>query len=1157
MAEPKRPCAQFQRGTCHFGDACKYSHEAGPASSKTALCHFFANGKCYHGNNCNYSHDASLVPPSNDDTDEPGCEAANQHSFHRQFTKWRFDIKQNKRDIQRAQPLGNRLSAFIQEALVLVNATDTMQEVVTCLSSDGGLARLGEMLNVDFSNISDDRLQTSFKDQLLPFMRIVAHDNVVSSAVLESKHATMLNYLYGINGKRSVTVFSATIRALTYTERISADLEPCLIALSAVLEVNGSAQVNDDLRAAAGTMIALADERELSGNPLRYYKKMCLRLGLGDHIKNAENKQKAVASRPKHKFELQVDQPGDYSEHGPRHDNDFEDIENIQILPTMEEILSERAEYLPQTDPDTWHWDGLAGLFDRQFRLLREDTVGQLRDAAKVELDRIQHPDRQHITAKHAGARTYSYLNVRLVDARFDEHKGLLCVLQFDQPRELNGKTAAKRKEWWAESNRLGPDALIMLLGADQVAIFLTVANTVSSSGWKADDAGRKDTLEGRFPRHGDEEHANVIVQLVDRTGLDIETLLFHFAVSSGKLSFSLLEFPGVVLPAFYPTLTALQHMSQSMDLPFADLLAPTEEAKQSKDIEPPAYAKRRDFRYDLSPLSPTKEAISLDVNSPIDPSVLSAQTTLDVAQAEAMVSALCRSVALIQGPPGTGKSYTGVALMKVLLANKAAAGLGPILVVTFTNHALDGPLEHALDAGVTQVIRIGSKSKSARLADLNLRVVAQKEDLTKYEKRQRWELKQEIAELGEIINNSLVELQDASTEKFVMNFLKEEYPDYHYQLSEPEIDPDGFKLVRSWRRTTKGLQGWLQGDTPSTHGARSADELDLYTLDLASRKDMWYDWTDKIIEPIQRSLLVNLAAYENAKIQLDRIRAEVDLRVLNAADVIGVTTSGLARNLTLLRKLKSKVLIKEEAGEIMEAHSLTAMLPSIEHMILIGDHQQLRPKAQNYDLSCENPRSQTKLDVSMFERLVQPEYEQYAAVPYTALKVQRRMHPSISTLIRSTLYPDLQDSPQVTDYPEVSGMRRRLFWLDHSQPEDGAKDRSDSTSHTNQYEVDMVFALVRHLVRQGVYKATDIAVLTPYLGQLRKLRRSLSSFAEVFINDRDTDELALVDNDGDEKAKVDPTTKKKAPARLAPMIGVHKRTLLQALRLATIDNFQ
>jgi hypothetical protein len=1130
-------------------------------SKKKDLCRIFAKGNCDLGDNCKYSHDAALLQSSESRTDKSGQKKMSGPSMYDQFIEWRYDIKQDKRDIRRAQPLGNRLPGFIQKALTLVNVVDTMQDVIACLSNEGGLERLAELLNVDYNNLSDDRLHIIFKNQVLPFMQIVAHDAVLSSAVLESKYATILNYLYGINGKRSVAVFNAAIRALSYYEESSADLEPCLIALSAVLEVNGSAHVNDDLRAAAETMVALADERELSGNSLRYHKKMCLRLGLGDHIKTAENKRKDIPSRPKPQFKLSVDQPGELSEHGPRHDNDFEDIENIQILPTMEEILSDRAEYLPRTDPSTWHWPGVDGLLDRQFRLLREDTIGQLRDAAKIELARVQDPHGQHTAARNAGARTYSYGNVNLVDAEFDEHKGLLCVLQVAQPQELHGKTAAKRKEWWGESNRLGPDALIMLLGTDRVAIFLTVANTAPPPGWKVDDAGAKGSLEQRFPRSGNEEFAHVVVQLVDRTGPDIETLLFHFGVNAGKLSFSLLEFPGVVLPAFYPTLAALQRMSESTELPFAEILAPDEDDRQSKGVDMPAYARRRDFRYDLSPLSPTKELITLDVNSPLDANVLTTQTTLDHAQAEALISALCRSVALIQGPPGTGKSYTGVALMKVLLANKAAAGLGPILVVTFTNHALDGPLEHALDAGVKQVIRIGSKSKSERLADLNLRVVSQKEELTKWEKRERWELKQQIAEFGETISDRLTELQDACSEKSVLNFLKEEYPNYHTQISQPEIDPDGYRLVRSWRPALQGLQGWLQGQASSSPAARGADGLDLYSLDTAQRQRMYFGWTEQIMEPIRRSLLANLEAYETAKIQLDRIRAEVNLRVLNKADIIGVTTSGLARNLALLRKLESKVLIKEEAGEIMEAHSLTAMLPSIEHMILIGDHQQLRPKAQNYDLSCENPRSQTKLDVSMFERLVRPEHKQYAAVPYTALKLQRRMHPSISTLIRSTLYPDLQDSPQVAEYPEVSGMRRRLFWLDRSQPEDGVKDRSDSTSSTNQYEVDMVFALVRHLVRQGVYKATEIAVLTPYLGQLRQLRRSLSNFAEVVINERDIDELALAGDDEEEKGQTETIGKDKgksnANVRIPYTIGVHKSTLLQALRLATIDNFQ
>ena len=75
---------------------------------------------------------------------------------------------------------------------------------------------------------------------------------------------------------------------------------------------------------------------------------------------------------------------------------------------------------------------------------------------------------------------------------------------------------------------------------------------------------------------------------------------------------------------------------------------------------------------------------------------------------------------------------------MKILLQNKKAARLGPVICVTFTNHALDQSLEHLVDTGMTQIIRIGSRSKSERLAPLNLRVVAQKHDMTKLEKQER-----------------------------------------------------------------------------------------------------------------------------------------------------------------------------------------------------------------------------------------------------------------------------------------------------------------------------------------------------------------------------------------------------------------------------------
>ncbi len=74
--------------------------------------------------------------------------------------------------------------------------------------------------------------------------------------------------------------------------------------------------------------------------------------------------------------------------------------------------------------------------------------------------------------------------------------------------------------------------------------------------------------------------------------------------------------------------------------------------------------------------------------------------------------------VALIQGPPGTGKSFIGVLLAELFVPSTDHI----ILVVTFTNHALDDFLESLLDKGITKIVRIGGRSRSDRLSEYNLR---------------------------------------------------------------------------------------------------------------------------------------------------------------------------------------------------------------------------------------------------------------------------------------------------------------------------------------------------------------------------------------------------------------------------------------------------
>lgn len=43
--------------------------------------------------------------------------------------------------------------------------------------------------------------------------------------------------------------------------------------------------------------------------------------------------------------------------------------------------------------------------------------------------------------------------------------------------------------------------------------------------------------------------------------------------------------------------------------------------------------------------------------------------------------------------------------------------------------------------------------------------------------------------------------------------------------------------------------------------------------------------------------------------------------------------------------------VLVEEAAEIVELHVLAAMPATAQRLVMIGDHQQLRPKVNSYDL--------------------------------------------------------------------------------------------------------------------------------------------------------------------------------------------------------------
>lgn len=1026
-----------------------------------------------------------------------------------------------------------------------------MQAVVTTLADEDGLRCVRELVEQDFDSMPSNRKGSVFSTQVLPFLETVTHPNVLSSLVLESSVGTIYNVLFGLNGDRAAKILSFIGDAISREaigETKSWQLEVSLLFFSRLVDLNSTALIQEHLQEQAKKFeaeLALSMRSGETDSKL-HRAKACLerlrrRLSIGQSLPVSlpgKNTQPAV---PTATFVPIRDVPGG------RHDNDHADICEIKIMPTFQEIQSTSTEYLPVIDPTQWHIDGLDGLIDRNFRLLREDTVGQLRDAVHQFLSQ-QNP----LISSKSVLRKNVYCDAQATKIDFDSMSGFQFELKFPQPTGLKGKSAKQREAWWRDSKRLQPGALVCLVTHRNMVLFCIVAeNTLPR---KSKDSADRDSARGGSLWE-DPKFASVMLTLVYSGPTNLKFILHLF---SSKTPASLVEFPGVLLGAFEPTLEALKQMKSAGNVPFSELLIAWNRGTPGSNlIPPPVYSLAPGFAFNLRCLMSNNANFYVHPNRPVNLQALCANSSLDHSQAKALVSCLQRKLGLIQGPPGTGKSYTGIALVKVLLANlpRRKASTGPIICVTFTNHALDQLLEAFLDNNITtQIVRIGSQSQSTKLAPFNLNAIAGESKRTKLEKELSWMAHRDMDECERDFRDLGLK---SDLEDRVVPHIRQYYPNHYQQLF--GMDDEGFQIVTT-ARPSSAIKHWVDAGIPESTPPRAVNKLretNVFDMSQGERQKLHQHWIYEVRDEIHGEIVRISRLQAGARARLDHARDEYQLRCLSQADIVGMTTTGLARRLNMLRKLQSKVILCEEAGEVLESHLLTALLPSVEHAILIGDHQQLSPKVANYELSRSNHQggSQYSLDLSLFERLVDSGETPTSSPmscghPYATLETQRRMHPSIAQLVRDTLYPNLEDAPSVSEYPEVTGMRKRLFWLDHRVPEnDSSEADGNSTSHWNSHEINMTLALVNHLVQQGEYKEQDIAVLTPYLGQLHRLRQALGRTHALMLGERDQEDL--------NKAGFEDDPKEESNDQPNEDSSIVKESLLRVLRVATVDNFQ
>ncbi|CAB4384074.1 unnamed protein product [Rhizophagus irregularis] len=968
--------------------------------------------------------------------------------------------------------------------------------------------------------------------------------------------------------------------------------------------------------------------------------------------------------------ERTYDPPGDLSKYGRRHDNDFAEISEMSIIPTNEEILCERPPFLPSFRyPFHFLSDGAARLLDTQFRLLREDLLNPIRNGLSnlmVALLQEHTPtsdaklsrELKKIQEKSGGRFSYNnganengdlqvYTNVQFANISCDRRKGFACTIRFTPPKS-SAKDARGRREYWEKSKRLLTGSLVTIIlpnpNPKRVNSNTTISNSDLYSLYFGVVVSRDEKALSK-----DENFSEIDVNFIDSSIYPIAlSEISSFKRISTEKRF-MVESTGVYLEAYYHILKTLQTADPS-SLPFEKYLAPNLEDKgnmrRSIDVkvENPMYTRAPGFQFDLSILCKNKHKLRLNVAdecsyersirkivkySNIGKLPNGTPYGLDETQATALISSLTREIALVEGPPGTGKTVVGVQIMKVLLAEENRhTNIGPILTICFTNHALDQFLEHLLDENITNIVRLGSRSKSEKIKEFSLEEVCRNRARTKKESYLLYQLYREIEDVEkdtEKMRNTLFNrwMKWSDIREYLMVEERGFYDkfDMVYENDLPSWvlgtdDNEGFQTAKKNNKQKRKdpFDEWIEGgdiriinkrkelllnppkndkknkknpnkntfdilkvEETGDHMDTSNDgsQVDYYTIQwienynepktnrplnvllydrsvwkmsMLERQKLHDHWRTKIYKEIVEKFSELQKRHEEIRQEINGIYDEGRRQVLLNSDVIGMTTNGAAKFQNLIRSIGPKIIICEEAGEVLEAHILSALTPSTQHLILIGDHNQLRPHIATYSLSVDSPVGNNyQLDQSLFERLVKG--DRAVKIEKAQLLTQRRMRKEVSDLIRYTLYPSLIDGDNTRRYENVRGAQHNVYFIEHRNPEDGSGGEHAMKSHVNRYEVKMVVEMVKYFVRNGYTKPDDIAVLTPYLGQMIKIRDALKKSFVVVIDERDALDIAEMEEEQEQQGETS--------NNIDTISVASRKSLNQQVTLRTVDNFQ
>ena len=141
---------------------------------------------------------------------------------------------------------------FFQMGWNLIQSEDagTRQHVITKLGAETGLAIIRTLTDIIDASQRDESTISIFRDNTLPFYRIISRPDVLSSLILETPIDTIYTFLFGPSGRRGLQVSRSTATALSGMilghspgdEEVSAiAISSSLTVLDRLIEINQSA----------------------------------------------------------------------------------------------------------------------------------------------------------------------------------------------------------------------------------------------------------------------------------------------------------------------------------------------------------------------------------------------------------------------------------------------------------------------------------------------------------------------------------------------------------------------------------------------------------------------------------------------------------------------------------------------------------------------------------------------------------------------------------------------------------------------------------------------------------------------------------------------------------------------------------------------------